>query len=81
MSLNFPQVDQPAPAFSTLNQNSETVTLDSLKGKKLVLYFYPKAMTPGCTVQACGIRDTRAEYEALNTVVLGIRRMHVQAAD
>ena len=72
MSLNFPQVDHPAPAFSTLNQNSETVTLDSLKGKKVVLYFYPKAMTPGCTVQACGIRDTRAEYDALNTVVLGI---------
>jgi len=72
MSLNFPPVDQPAPAFSALNQNSETVTLDSLKGKKVVLYFYPKAMTPGCTVQACGIRDIRADYEALNTVVLGI---------
>ncbi|MDK2779547.1 MAG: thioredoxin-dependent thiol peroxidase [Pseudomonadota bacterium] len=72
MSLDFPPLDKPAPAFSALNQNSETVTLDSLRGKKVVLYFYPKAMTPGCTTQACGIRDTRGEYDALNTVVLGI---------
>ncbi|MAD45703.1 MAG: thioredoxin-dependent thiol peroxidase [Oceanospirillaceae bacterium] len=72
MSLNFPAIDKPAPAFSALNQNSETVTLDSLKGKKVVLYFYPKAMTPGCTTQACGIRDTRKEFDKLNAVVLGI---------
>lgn len=72
MSLNFPPLDQPAPAFAALNQHAETVTLDSLKGKKVVLYFYPKAMTPGCTTQACGIRDSRAEFDQLNTIVLGI---------
>jgi len=72
MSLNFPPLDQPAPAFSALNQHAETVTLDSLKGKKVVLYFYPKAMTPGCTTQACGIRDSHAEFDQLNTIVLGI---------
>ncbi|MAK91305.1 MAG: peroxiredoxin, partial [Oleibacter sp.] len=72
MSLNFPAIDKAAPAFSALNQKSETVTLKSLKGKKVVLYFYPKAMTPGCTTQACGIRDSRDEFEKLNTVVLGI---------
>lgn len=72
MSLTFPPVDQPAPAFSALNQKSETVTLASLKGKKVILYFYPKAMTPGCTTQACGIRDSQAEFKDLNTVVLGI---------
>lgn len=48
------------------------MTPDSLKGRKVVLYFYPKAMTPGCTTQACGIRDHAAEFQALNTVVLGI---------
>ena len=72
MSLNFPAIDKAAPAFSALNQKSETVTLKSLKGKKVELYFYPKAMTPGCTTQACGIRDSRDEFEKLNTVVLGI---------
>lgn len=72
MSLNFPAIDKAAPAFSALNQKSEAVTLKSLKGKKVVLYFYPKAMTPGCTTQACGIRDSREEFEKLNTVVLGI---------
>ncbi len=48
-----------------------TTTLSAI-GKKVVLYFYPKAMTPGCTTQACGIRDSKSEFEALNTVVLGI---------
>jgi len=72
MSLNFPAIDKAAPAFTALNQNSEKVKLSSLKGKKVVLYFYPKAMTPGCTTQACGIRDTRKEFDKLNTVVLGI---------
>lgn len=72
MSLNFPPLEQSAPDFTTPDQNGNNVTLSALKGKNVVLYFYPKAMTPGCTVQACGIRDTRSEYEALNTVVLGI---------
>ncbi|MFY0663388.1 MAG: thioredoxin-dependent thiol peroxidase [Natronospirillum sp.] len=62
----------PAPAFTTLNQNGEKVSLSDFAGKKVVLYFYPKAMTPGCTTQACGIRDTRAEFEKRNTVVLGV---------
>ncbi len=62
-----------APAFSLLNQRDEIVTLQSFKGKsKVVIYFYPKAATPGCTVQACGIRDYAAEFKALNTVVLGV---------
>ena len=72
MSLNLPPVGQPAPDFTTLNQSKESVQLSSLKGKNVVLYFYPKAMTPGCTTQACGLRDTKAELEAANAVVLGI---------
>lgn len=72
MSLNFPPLNQPAPAFSAPNQHGNIVTLDSLRGRPVVLYFYPKAMTPGCTVQACGIRDHRDEFAGLNAVVLGI---------
>ena len=72
MSLNFPPLNQPAPAFSAPNQHGNIVTLDSLRGRPVVLYFYPKAMTPGCTVQACGIRDHRDEFAGLNALVLGI---------
>lgn len=69
---NFPQLNQAAPDFTTQNQRGESVTLSALRGKKIVLYFYPKAMTPGCTTQACGIRDSSEEFTARNAVVLGI---------
>lgn len=72
MSLEFPPIDQLAPVFTTTDQNGDTVSLADFKGKKVVLYFYPKASTPGCTVQACGIRDSKTEFEKANTVVLGI---------
>ncbi|WBA09311.1 thioredoxin-dependent thiol peroxidase [Salinivibrio kushneri] len=62
-----------APDFSLQDQNGDTVTLSQFQGDKRVLvYFYPKAMTPGCTTQACSLRDTKAELDALDTVVLGI---------
>jgi peroxiredoxin Q/BCP len=70
--LNLPAIGKAAPTFKTVNQNGDSVALKDFKGKKVVLYFYPKAMTPGCTTQACGIRDTKAEFEQRNTVVLGI---------
>ncbi|MEJ2044968.1 MAG: thioredoxin-dependent thiol peroxidase [Reinekea sp.] len=70
--LELPGIGKAAPAFTSVNQHGEKVALKDLKGKKVVLYFYPKAMTPGCTTQACGIRDTKAEFDARNTVVLGI---------
>lgn len=67
------KIGNKAPAFSLKNQDGEKVTLSSFVGSKnVVVYFYPKASTPGCTVQACGIRDTRAEFDALDTVVLGL---------
>jgi peroxiredoxin Q/BCP len=72
MALDFPELGQPAPDFTTQNQREEEVSLSDLKGKKVVLYFYPKAMTPGCTVQACGLRDTQKELEDRNVVVLGL---------
>jgi peroxiredoxin Q/BCP len=62
----------PAPDFTLSDQDGEPVSLSSLRGRWVVLYFYPKADTPGCTKQACGVRDHSAEYEAANAVVLGI---------
>src|SRR5690606_13826143 len=72
MSLKLRVLNQPAPAFAAPDRHGSNVTLDSLRGRTVVLYFYPNAMTPGCTVQACGIRDHHAEFAALNTLVLGI---------
>jgi thioredoxin-dependent peroxiredoxin len=62
----------PAPDFELSNQEGERVRLSSLQGRWVALYFYPKADTPGCTKQACGVRDHAADYEAANAVVLGI---------
>lgn len=71
--MTFPKIGNPAPTFSLKNQAGTEVSLKDFRGKKnVVLYFYPKASTPGCTGQACGIRDTRAEFDALDTVVLGV---------
>jgi thioredoxin-dependent peroxiredoxin len=61
-----------APGFELRNQDDEPVRLSDYAGKNVVLYFYPKADTPGCTTQACGVRDRRADYEAANAVVLGV---------
>jgi thioredoxin-dependent peroxiredoxin len=65
------QGDQ-APDFTLPDQQGNPVTLSSLRGKTVVLYFYPKADTPGCTTQACGIRDHRSDYESADAVVLGV---------
>ncbi|HAS6603461.1 thioredoxin-dependent thiol peroxidase [Vibrio parahaemolyticus] len=70
--MNTLTAGSPAPAFSLLDQDSNTVTLDDFKGKKVLLYFYPRASTPGCTVQAQGLRDTKAELDSHNVVVLGV---------
>ena len=71
--MAFPKVGNMAPAFSLVNQNGEKVSLKDFKGKKtVVLYFYPKALTPGCITQACGIRDAKKEFEKLDAVVLGV---------
>jgi peroxiredoxin Q/BCP len=71
--LAFAQVGTQAPSLSLLNQRGKTIsTADYLGKKNVVVYFYPKAMTPGCTVQACGIRDAKNELAALDTVVLAV---------
>lgn len=69
---NLPQVGQKAPAFTLLDQNGEKVSLKDFKGKNVVVYFYPKALTPGCTVQACSLTDVQKELKKLDIVVLGI---------
>jgi peroxiredoxin Q/BCP len=62
----------PAPDFTLPDQHGEPVSLSSFSGRTVVLYFYPKADTPGCTTQACGVRDHRPDYEAADAVVLGV---------
>lgn len=71
--MALPKVGNLAPAFTLRNQDDEAISLKQFRDEKnVVLYFYPKAMTPGCTTQACGLRDVREQYEALDTVVLGV---------
>jgi peroxiredoxin Q/BCP len=62
----------PAPDFTLESDSGEEVTLSSLRGRPVVLYFYPKDDTPGCTRQACGIRDAYAEFERAGAAVFGI---------
>ena len=63
---------KPAPNFELTSDSGETVSLAGLRGKPVVLYFYPKDDTPGCTKQACGIRDAYGEFERAGAVVLGV---------
>jgi peroxiredoxin Q/BCP len=66
------QPGDPAPDFTLPDQEGDPVSLSALRGGTVVLYFYPKADTPGCTTQACGVRDHRPAYEQAGAVVLGV---------
>jgi thioredoxin-dependent peroxiredoxin len=68
-----------APDFTLADQNGEQLTLSDLRGETVVLYFYPRADTPGCTTQACGIRDRRADYERAGARVIGVSPDEVAA--
>jgi peroxiredoxin Q/BCP len=70
---------QQAPDFELPDQAGNPVRLSSFRGRKVVLYFYPKANTPGCTVQACGVRDHEVDYEAAGAAVLGVSPDPVKA--
>ncbi|WP_132315750.1 thioredoxin-dependent thiol peroxidase [Pseudobacteriovorax antillogorgiicola] len=71
--MNFPKIGNLAPNFKLLNQDGEQVSLKDFRGEKnVIVYFYPKAMTPGCTVQAGGLRDAKRKLSARGTVALGI---------
>jgi peroxiredoxin Q/BCP len=73
------KVGDPAPDFTLLDQHGEPVTLSKLRGRNIVLYFYPKVDTPGCTTQACGVRDHQADYHGAEAVVLGVSPDPVKA--
>jgi peroxiredoxin Q/BCP len=66
------EAGKPAPDFTLADQHGKKVTLSKLKGSTVVLYFYPKDDTPGCTKQACGFRDGFAEYKKAGAVILGV---------
>ncbi|MFS0862712.1 thioredoxin-dependent thiol peroxidase [Fredinandcohnia sp. 179-A 10B2 NHS] len=66
------EVGQKAPDFTLPASNGETVSLVDFRGKHVVLYFYPKDMTPGCTTEACDFRDAHKSFADLNTVILGV---------
>lgn len=66
------QAGDKAPVFKGKDQSGNDISLTDFKGKKVVLYFYPKDNTPGCTAQACNIRDNFAQYQSANYLVLGI---------
>ena len=68
-----------APDFTILDQDGVPVSLADFSGRTVVLYFYPKADTPGCTTQACSIRDRSSEYDAAGAVVLGVSPDPVEA--
>lgn len=72
MSNNTVKVGGKVPNFSLLASNGKEVSLEDYKGKKLVIYFYPKDMTPGCTAESCDFRDFNGEFAAHNTEVVGI---------
>ncbi|TWI52644.1 thioredoxin-dependent thiol peroxidase [Halalkalibacter nanhaiisediminis] len=66
------KIGQKAPTFSLPSNNSKTVSLEDYRGKNVILYFYPKDMTPGCTTQACDFRDRIEDFSDLDTVILGV---------
>jgi peroxiredoxin Q/BCP len=70
-----------APDFALPDQHGDEVKLSDLRGKTVVLYFYPKADTSGCTTQACGVRDRRPDYDAAGARVIGISPDEVKAID
>lgn len=69
MSLS---IGMPAPSFEAKDQNGNTIKLSDFKGKKVVLYFYPKDATPGCTAQACNLRDNYEALQKAGFIVLGV---------
>jgi len=72
---------EPVPDFTATATGDTTVTLSELKGKQVVIYFYPKASTPGCTTEGGDFRDRKAAFDAANTVVIGVSRDGLRAQE
>ncbi len=70
--MNTLKVGDKVPAFSAKDQDGNTIALSDYKGKKLIVFFYPKASTPGCTVEACNLRDNYTELQARGFELLGV---------
>lgn len=68
----MPNVGDVAPDVNLPDQSGRIISLSALRGKTVVLFFYPKADTPGCTIEACGFRDSKANFDSSDTVLLGI---------
>jgi len=79
--MTVPAEGQKAPDFTLQASNNETISLKDFLGKNVVLYFYPKDMTPGCTTEACDFRDYHGDFAKLHTVVLGISPDDVKSHD
>lgn len=71
----------PVPDFEAASTGGKTIRLSDLRGKNLVIYFYPKDSTPGCTQESCDFRDHLVEFDGLNTVVLGVSRDSLKSHD
>jgi peroxiredoxin Q/BCP len=79
---SVPVVGKAAPGFKLPSSNGQTISLEDFKGKKIVvLYFYPRADTPGCTKEACGFRDALVDYEKARVAVLGISPDPIEAVE
>ena len=79
--MSRPQVGEKAPNFQGLNQKGESISLQQYKGKKVALYFYPKDDTPGCTAEACNLRDNHSALQAAGYVVIGVSSDSVKSHD
>ena len=77
--MSMPKAGQIAPDFEVLNDQGETIHLSDYHGKNIVLYFYPKADTPGCTKEACAFRDDYSAYEKADVTILGVSPDSVKA--
>lgn len=75
------EIGQPVPDFSASATGDTTITLSELRGQQVVLFFYPKASTPGCTTEGGDFRDRKAAFDAANTVVIGISRDGLRAQE
>ncbi len=74
-------LNQPVPDFSAPATSDTTVTLSELRGKQVVIYFYPKASTPGCTTEGGDFRDRKPRFDAANTVIIGVSRDGIRAQE
>jgi peroxiredoxin Q/BCP len=77
--MSMPRAGQKAPDFKVLNDQGEMVSLSDYRGKDVILYFYPKADTPGCTKEACAFRDDYSAYEKAGVTILGVSPDSVKA--